>query len=189
MSNGGYEKPISERPELGVGRGGVSVWFFRKERTAVAVLPAEFSIVTVEPARAAGDVRHPVLNVAQGGLIPGLVFVDVHARLLRTEGESNKVVVPKAAGAARRFRRGEVGHRNRVVARGAARLHQRARELIERVEGLFIADAMHDQQGGVLRHPPAGKAALMKFAQDLVWVGLKPSALVLWSVGRVQSVE
>jgi len=29
----------------------------------------------------------------------------------------------------------------------------------------------------------------MKFAQHLVWVGLKPSALVLWSVGRVQSVE
>ena len=88
MSNGRYEKPISERPEPGVGRGGVSVWFFRKERTAVAVLPAEFSIVTVEPARAAGYVRHPVLNVAQRGLIPGLigpiVFVDVHARLLRT---------------------------------------------------------------------------------------------------------
>src|SRR5207244_2842934 len=47
------------------------------------------------------------------------------------------------------------------------------------IEGLLIADSMHDQYGGVLRRPLAGKPVLIKPAQHLVWVGLKPPGAVL----------
>src|SRR6266540_703250 len=125
----------------------------------VAILLAQLGVFTVESARAAGDAGHPVLDVAERGrvlsVIGPVVFVDVHVRLFRTDGQPDKIVIPVTAGRAR-LGGGEVGHGNGGAAGSTARLQQRAGELVERVEGLLVADSMHDQDGGVLRHPLAG---------------------------------
>ena len=124
MSDGGDEKPISQRPETAPGR--CAARFLPKEQAAVAILPPQPGVLAIEPARAGGHVGHPVLDIAEGGfvlrLISPVIFVEVHVRLLRTDGKPDKVVIPEAAAVVRRLGGAEIA-RSEWYREGRVPLH------------------------------------------------------------------
>src|SRR5690348_388380 len=147
VSDRGYEKPVTKRSKAATWRCIAIALLFPEERAVVAISLTQSLILAVEFLRALGHLRHPVLNVAKGrfafGLVGPIVLEDVHMRALRTYGKPDEVIIPEPAGTARRLHGGHVRHRDCIAAPCAQCLDECARELVQRVKWLLVADAMH----------------------------------------------
>jgi hypothetical protein len=119
-------------------------------------------ILTIEPCGAIRHIAQPALNFRQAGPVFGLVgpiiLVNVDVTRRVRHAQANVVVEPDRVGVAGRFLHDPVLQMDVSPAVITVGRRQPARKLVERVEGLLVADAMHHQNRRVAGNPLAAQA-------------------------------